>query len=132
MWLTQIKWFVLFLARAFVPTSNDCYPEFQFTATNFMSMAAKPSNLVDEMCGVDLQTDGHADVPPQSVKDPREPETLYSSPSCSPSWSLSQRPPSSHPSMKHCLEICVTLSEELGQYPHPLILDGPPCGRYAV
>ena len=28
--------------------------------------------------------------------------------------------------MKHCVEICVTLTEELGAVPHPLILGWPP------
>ena len=39
------------------------YPEFQLTATNFVSMAAKSSNLVDKTSGANLQTEGHADVP---------------------------------------------------------------------
>ena len=43
------------------------YLEFQLTATNFMSMAAKLSNLVDKMSGANLQMDGHAEVPTQSV-----------------------------------------------------------------
>ena len=34
-----------------------------------MSMAAKLSNLVDEMSGANLQMEGHMDVPPQSAKD---------------------------------------------------------------
>ena len=68
-WLTQIKWFLLFLARAFAPTLNDCNLEFQFTATNFMSMAAKSSDLVDETSGANLQMEGHVDMPSQSVKD---------------------------------------------------------------
>ena len=50
-WLPQIKWLVLFLARAFAPTMNDHYPEFQLTATNFMSMAVKSSELVGETSG---------------------------------------------------------------------------------
>ena len=79
-WLTQIKCFVLFLAGAFVPTLDD-YPEFQFTATNFMSMAAKLSDLEDEMSGVNPQTEGHADVPPQSAKDLQKLEALDNSPS---------------------------------------------------
>ena len=99
-----------------MPTSND-YLEFQFTATNFMSMAAKWSNLVYETSGANLQMEGHADVPPQSVKDLWELEALDSSPSCLPSWFPARRPPSSHPNMKHCLEICVTLTEELGAVP---------------
>ena len=42
-----------------------------------------------------------------------------SSPSHSPSWSLARRPPCSHPNTKHCLEICVTLTEEIGVVPPP-------------
>ena len=82
-------------------------------------MAAKLSNLVDETSGVNLQMEGHADMPPQSAKDLRELEALDSSPSHLPSWSLAQRLPSSHPNTKHCLEIQVTLTEELGAVPPP-------------
>ena len=84
-----------------------------------MSMAAKSSDQVDEMSGADLQMEDHADVLSQSVKDLQEPEASDSSPSHSPSWSPAQRPPSSHPNMKYCLEICVTLMEELGAVPPP-------------
>ena len=63
--------------------------------------------------------EGHVDVPPQSAKDLWESEALGSSPSCSLSWSLARSPPSSHPNTKHCLVICVTLTEELGAVPPP-------------
>ena len=63
--------------------------------------------------------EGHADVPSQSAKDPGESGALGSSPSHLPSWSLARRPPSSHPNTRHCLEICVTLTEELGAVPPP-------------
>ena len=46
-------------------------------------------------------------------------EASDSSPSHFPSWSLARRPLSSCPNMKHCLEICVTLTEELGEVPPP-------------
>ena len=82
-------------------------------------MAAKLSDLVDEMSGANLQAEGHVDVPPQSAKDLWEPETLDSSPSCLPSWSPARRPPSSCPNTRHCLEIHVTLTEELGAVPPP-------------
>ena len=59
------------------------------------------------------------DMPPQSAKDLQEPEALDSSPSCSLSWSPAQRRLSSCPNTKHCLEICVTLTEELGAVPPP-------------
>ena len=58
-------------------------------------------------------------MPPQSAKDLWELEASDSSPSHLPSWSLAQTPPSSHPNTKHCLEICVTLTEELGAVPPP-------------
>ena len=82
-------------------------------------MAAKLSDLVDEMSGANLQMNGNMDMPPQSAKDLQELEALDSSPSHSLSWSPAQRLPSSHPNMKHCLEICVTLPEELGAVPLP-------------
>ena len=85
-------------------------------------MAAKSSDLVDETSGVNLQMKGHADMPSQSAKDLWELEALDSALSCLPSWSPAQRPPSSCPNMKYCLDICVTLTEELGAVPHPLIL----------
>ena len=84
-----------------------------------MSMAAKSSDLVDETSGVNLQIEGHVHVTSQSAMDLQEPEASNSSPSHSPSWSPVHRPPSSHPNMKHCLQICVTLTEELGAVPPP-------------
>ena len=84
-----------------------------------MSMAAKLSDLVGEMSRANLQMEGHADVPTQSAKDLWEPEALDSSLSHSLSWSPAQRPLSSCPNMKYCLEIHVTLMEELGAIPPP-------------
>ena len=82
-------------------------------------MAAKSSDLVDETSGANLQAEGHADVPPQSAKDLWELEALDSSLSHLPSWSQARRPLPTHPYTKHCLEICVTLTEELGAVPPP-------------
>ena len=84
-----------------------------------MSMAAKSSDLESRMSGANLQMEGHADVPSQSAKDPRESEVLGSSPSCSPSWSPARRPPSNRPNSRHYLEIYVTLTKELGAVPPP-------------
>ena len=57
------------------------------------------------------------DMPSQSAKDPQELGVLGSSPSHLPSWSLARRLPSSHPNIRHCLEIQVTLTGELGAVP---------------
>ena len=59
------------------------------------------------------------DMPPQSAKDLQELGALGSSPSHLPSWSLARRPPSSHPNIRYCLEIHVTLTKELGAVPPP-------------
>ena len=82
-------------------------------------MAAKSSDLVNEMFGANLQMVGHADMPPQSANDLWELEASGSSPSHSPSWSPARRPLSSCSNTKHCLEICVILTEELGAVPPP-------------
>ena len=82
-------------------------------------MAAKLSDLVDEMSGANLQMEGHTDVPSQSAKDLQEPEALDSSPSHLLTWSPVWRLLPSCPNMKYCLEICVTLTEELGAVPLP-------------
>ena len=84
-----------------------------------MSMAAKLSDLVDEMSGANLQMEGHVDVPLQNAKDLQELEALDSSPSRLLSWSLARRLLSSQPNTKHCLEIHVTLTEELGAVTPP-------------
>ena len=80
-------------------------------------MAAKSSDLEDRTSGANLQMEGHADVPSQSAKDLRESGALDSSPSHSLSWSPVRRPPSNHPYTRHCLEIHVTLTKELGAVP---------------
>ena len=82
-----------------------------------MSMTAKSSDLVDKMSGTNLQADGQAEVPTQRAKDLLKPEEEDSSPSHLPSWSPAQRLPSGCPNTKYCLEIQVTLTEELGAIP---------------
>ena len=52
-----------------------------------MSMAAKLSNLAEEMSGASLQVDGQMEEATQGAKDLREPEEDDSSPSCSLLWS---------------------------------------------
>ena len=80
-----------------------------------MSMAAKLSDLAEEMSGASLQVDGQMEEPTQGAKEEEE----DSSPSHSPLWSPAQRPLSGHPNTKYCLEIQVTLTEELGAMPPP-------------
>ena len=77
------------------------------------------SDLGNRTSGANLQMEGHADVPPQSAKDLWESEALGSSPSHSPSSSPARRLLSSCPNIRHCLEIHVTLTEELGAVPPP-------------
>ena len=84
-----------------------------------MSTAAKLSDLGNETSEVNSQMEGSMDVPPQSAKDLQELEALGSSPSHLLSWSPARRLPSSHPNMKHCLEIHVMLTEELGAVSPP-------------
>ena len=82
-------------------------------------MAAKLSDLENRTSGANPQMEGHADAPSQSAKDLWELEALGSSPSHLQYWSLVRRLLSSCPNMKHCLEIHVTLTEELGAVPPP-------------
>ena len=82
-------------------------------------MATKLSNLAEEMSGASLQADGQVEEPTQGVKDLWESEEEDSSPSHLPLWSPARRLPSSCPNMKYCLEIQVTLTEELGSMPPP-------------
>ena len=82
-------------------------------------MAAKWTNLGDRISTASFQMEGHVDVPSQSAKDLWESGALGSSPSHSPSWSLARRLPSSHPNIRFCLEIHVTLTKELGAVPPP-------------
>ena len=58
-------------------------------------------------------------MPSQSAKDPWESGASGSSPSHLLSWSPARRPPSGHPNVRYCLEIHVTLTEELGAVSPP-------------
>ena len=82
-------------------------------------MAAKLSDLAEETSGASLQADGQTEEPSQGMKDLWESEEDDSSPSHSPLWSPAWRPLSSYPNTKYCLEIQVTLTEELGAIPPP-------------
>ena len=87
-----------------------------------MSMAAKWSDLSDKMSEANLQVDGQAEKPAQGAAGQWEMEEEDSSPHHSLTWSPVQRPLLGHLNMKHCLEIRVTLTDELGMCPHPLML----------
>ena len=82
-----------------------------------MSMATKSSDLAEEMSAASFQADGQVEEPTQGTKDLQESEEDDSSPFHSPLWSPARRPPSGCPNMKYCLEIQVTLTEELGSIP---------------
>ena len=84
-----------------------------------MSMAAKSSDLSDKMSEANLQADGQAEKPAQGAADWWEMEEEDSSPHNLPMWSPVQRLPLGHLNMKHCLEIQVTLTDELGDVPPP-------------
>ena len=85
------------------------YPEFQFTATNFLSMATKLSNLSDKMSEAILQVNGQVEKLTQGAADQWETEGEDSSPHNSLMWSPVQRPLLGHLNMKHCLETLIRL-----------------------
>ena len=84
-----------------------------------MSMAAKLSDLAEETSGARLQVDGQSEEPTQGAKDLQESEEDDSSPSHLPLWSPTQRLPSGCLNTNYCLEIQVTLTEELLAMPPP-------------
>ena len=84
-----------------------------------MSMAAKLSDLSDKMSEANLQADGQAEKPDQGAVDQRETDEEDSSPHNLPTWSPIQRLLLGHLNMKHCLEIQVALTDELGDVPPP-------------
>ena len=84
-----------------------------------MSMAARSSNLSDKISDANLQADGQAEKPAHRAVDQQETEEEDSFPHDSPTWSPVQRLPNGSLNRKHCLEIRVTLSDELGDIPPP-------------
>ena len=82
-------------------------------------MAAKMSNGGDNMSEANLQADGLVERPAQGAVVQQEMEEGDSSPHNLPMWSLVQRLPTGH-LMNYCLEIRVTLTDELGDTPPPL------------
>ena len=84
-----------------------------------MSMAAKLSDSGDKTSEANLQVDGQAEKPAQGAADWQETEEEDGSPPNSPTWSPVQRLPLGCLNTKHCLEIQVTLMDELGDVPPP-------------
>ena len=82
-------------------------------------MAAKLSDLGDKTSEANLQADGQAEKPAQGAAYWQEMEEEDCSPPNSPTWSPVQRPPLGCLNTKHCLEIQVTLMDELGDVPPP-------------
>ena len=96
-------------------------------------MAAKLSNLVDKMSKANLQVGGQVEKPAQGVVDLQEMEEEDSSPLHSLMWSPVQRLPLGHLNTKHCLEIQVTLTDEIGRHAPTLsFLDSSIGRRYAA
>ena len=85
-----------------------------------MSMAAKLSNSGEHTSEANLQADGQVEKPVQGAVDQWEMEEEDGSPPNSPTWSPVQRLPLGCLNTKHCLEIRVTLTDELGDVPPPL------------
>ena len=82
-------------------------------------MAAKMRDGGDNMSEANLQADGLVGRPAQGAADWQETEGEDSSLHNSPTWSPVQRPPTGHLNMNYCLEIQVTLTDELGDTPPP-------------
>ena len=89
-------------------------------ATDFVSMAAKMSDRGDNMSEANFQSDGLVERPAQGAVDQQEKEEEDSSPHNSPMWSPVQRLPIGHLNTNYCLEIRVTLTDELEDTPPPL------------
>ena len=83
-------------------------------------MAAKMSDGGDNMSEANLQADGMVERPAKGAVDWQETEEEDSSPHNLQTWSPVQRPPTGCLNMNYCLEIQVTLTDELGDTPPPL------------
>ena len=82
-------------------------------------MAAKLSNLGDKLSEANLQVDGQAEKATQGAANWWQMEEEDSSPHNSPMWSPVQRLLLGCLNTKHCLEIQVTLTDELRDVPPP-------------
>ena len=107
---------LVFLCRPLHPIVWT-HPGFQFTATVFMSMAARLSDLDEQKPGTNSQKEGHTLTPPSNQNGPEDPEAFGSAPSWSPSQSLARKP--EHPKTWYCLEIQVISTEDDKVIPPP-------------
>ena len=81
-------------------------------------MAAKLSDLSDKTSEANLQADGQVEKPAHRAADQQKMEEEDSSPHNLLTWPPVQRLLLGCLNMKHCLEIRVTLTDELGDVPH--------------
>ena len=82
-------------------------------------MTTRSSDLDDQKAGVNIQTEDHTLIPPNSQNGPEDPEAFGSTPSCSPSQSLARKPTPDWPETQYCLEIQVTSTKDGGVTPPP-------------
>ena len=91
------------------------YVEFQFTATVYMSMAARLSNLDDQKPGINIQTESHTLTPPSGWNGPEDSDAFGST----PSWCLARKPTPDQSETWYCLEIQVISTEDERAIPPP-------------
>ena len=95
------------------------YLAFQFTATDFMSMANRMSDIDNQKPGVNIQTEDHTLTSPSGQNGPGDPGAFGSIPLCSPSQSLARKLTPEWPETWHCLKIQVTSTEDGRATPPP-------------
>ena len=123
-WISNSPWkrcgygkpicFSTLLAWASVP---KLHLEFQFTATVFVSMATRLSNLDEQKPGTSIQKEVHTLTTPCGWNGPEDPEVFGSTPSQSSSQSL-VRKPDCHETW-YCLEIHVVSTKDERAVPPP-------------
>ena len=96
-------------------------------------MAARSSDLDDQKPGSNIQTDGHTLKPPSGWNGPEDQEAFGSTPSHSPSQSLTRKLTPDWPETNYCLEIQVTSTEDGGSdTTTPSHVAGTHCGRHCM
>ena len=88
-------------------------------------MAAKSSDSGDKKSEANLQVEGQVEKPAHGAADQQEMEEEDSSPHDLLAWSPVHRLLSDCLNAKYCLEIWVTLTDELGYAPPPHMLRWP-------